>query len=68
MRIEEATAGDGYPVREGTQVVDDTSGHYGCVVSIAEDDGVIMAAVACEDDGLRAFDVEYLSVMTDQGG
>ena len=66
--IESATAGDGYEVREGTQVVSDDTGHYGGVVSLTEEDGRVMAAVACTDDILRAFDVEYLSVFTDQGG
>jgi hypothetical protein len=66
--IESATAGDGYEVREGTQVVSDDTGYYGGVVSLAEDGGHVVAAVACDDGVLRAFDVEYLSVFTDQGG
>jgi hypothetical protein len=66
--VESATAGDGYEVRVGTQVTSDDTGHYGGVASLAGEDGRVVAAVACEDDVLRAFDVEYLSVFTDQGG
>jgi hypothetical protein len=65
---ESAVAGDGYEVRAGSGVTSDDTGHYGTVVSLAEQDGRVVAAVACEDDVLRAFDVEYLSVFTEQHG
>jgi hypothetical protein len=66
--VESAVAGDGYEVREGTGVTADGPGHYGVVVSLAEEDGRVVAAVACEDDVLRGYDVEYLSVFTEQHG
>jgi len=66
--VESAVAGDGYEVREGTQVTCDGPDHYGVVVSLAEEGGRVVAAVACEDDVLRGYDVEDLSVFTVQHG
>lgn len=66
--VESATAGDGYEVCQGTQMVSDDTGYYGVVASLAEQDGRVVAAVACSDDVLRAFDVGYLSVFTEQHG
>jgi len=66
--VESATAGDGYEVRAGTEVVADGPDHYGVVAGLAEEDGRVVAAVMCEDDVLRGYDVEDLSVFTVQHG
>jgi hypothetical protein len=66
--VELATAGDGYEVRAGTEVTCDDPDHYGVVTSLAEENGRVVAAVACEDDVLRAYDVQDLSVFTVQHG
>ena len=66
--VESAVNQDGDEVRVGTQVCSGDDGHYGGVEALAEEDGRVMAAVVCEDDVLRAYEVEYLGVFTVQHG
>lgn len=68
FELESATAGDGFEITEGTQVVWTETDDWGPVVGIWRDEeGYVLADVALSESAvIKLIEVSDLSVFTDQ--